>query len=376
MKSARKGRVFARPVVGFSLALQKTPKFLKKAKKTTKPLQKRNQNLMFSENKPIKPPKESAPLTARRRKAPKVEVLMPKEPQINHPKNLIQENSLNLEAKPIHEPVECPYHRYVKHEQAVYADRFSSLKRNAESGQNINDLCPICSKELGKDNVVILSCGHIVHRVCLSSFGRLSSLNSKPKCPVCHSVYQIIDLKIDPTMMDKCALKIQNVFRGYLVRRDFESIAPPGSYMLKRIIVKKAEKASNKLTTAMEHQNDAVDAMISSIDHELEWARNVMKSVEAQVQNVNWREVRNQIMMRNEWKCMIYLRIIDPNDCEITSCCHCFNRDCLNSWINYCLSVNNQPNCPECRAFFQHRKLREYRRPRRFADELDDILFS
>ena len=375
MKSARRGRVFTRPVVGYSLALQKTPKFLKKSKKSTKPLQQRNQNLIYSE-KPIKPPKEAAPISARRRKAPKVDILLPHEPPPKSPRIHQVEEQLQKSTRPSTNTVPEICIQCVKHEQPVYSARFSSLKRNAENGQNINDNCPICNKQLGTDNVVILSCGHIVHRICLTSFGRISSLNSKPKCPICHCVYQIDQLNIDPNKKEKCALLIQRVFRGYLVRRNLEQIAPPGSLMMKRIIVKKAEKASNKLTTAMEHQNDAVDAMINSIDHELEWARNVMRSVEAQVKEVNWKEVRNQILLRNEWRCTICLRIIDPNECEITSCGHCFHADCLNSWMNYCSSENNQPNCPECRAFFQHRKLREYHRPKRFADELDDILFN
>jgi hypothetical protein len=338
MRSSRKRRVFARPVVGYSLALQKTPKILRKSKKQAKQPLQQHPNLLLPIEKAVKPPKEDYPISARRKRPPPVELFKPREP---------------------------PY----------FIDRFSSLKRNAESGGCINQNCPICNKVLGENNVVILSCGHIVHNICLTSFGRASRL-SRPKCPICHMAYKVVELKIDPERLEKSAIKIQKVIRGFLVRIHVDRYAPKGSSLIKRWIIKKAEKASIKLSSAMERQSDVVDAIISSIDHELEWARGIMKSVEVQSRNINWRSVRSQIYARDTWECTICLQSIQRKDCEITSCGHCFHRDCLNSWLDYCSRENIQQSCPECRSFFQHRKLREYHRPAQFADELDEVLFN
>ena len=56
----------------------------------------------------------------------------------------------------------------------------------------------------------------------------------------------------------------------------------------------KAQKASTQLATAIDDQNDAVDAVLLSIDKELDWARNIMRSVDVKAQNINWDNLKSQ----------------------------------------------------------------------------------
>ena len=159
---------------------------------------------------------------------------------------------------------------------------------------------------------------------------------------------------------NKAATKIQKVFRGYLVRRNKDIDIPIGTSLRRRWIIKQAEIASSRLTDAMEYHNDAVDAMINSIDHELEWARNIMKAVEEREKDVDWSNIRSRIKKRNEFVCSICLQDIQPTECTITSCVHCFHTQCIHSWSKYCTDNGTQPNCPKCRSYYQSREFVEH----------------
>lgn len=336
MKSSRRAKVFTKPTVrpmfnNYNFVSVNSSKPIKKSKPQA---QSRNPNINFEMK--VKPPSENPPVSARRKRD---------NPYLLTPKD-----------------------------QPKYIDHLSTLKRKAETGNYLNDICPICKSKLGSDNLVILSCGHFVHHSCLSCFCRLTK-EKIPKCPVCHAVYKVIDLHINEKLLQSSAIKIQKVIRRYLIRKRIPEFAPTGSIMMKKWVVRQAERASSRLTSAMEHQNDCVDAIINSIDHELEWARSIMKSVEMRARDINWKEVRDKIIERNSFTCTICLREIDEDECEITSCGHCFHESCLNSWMDYCSHQNIQANCPECREFFQHRKLKEYRRPMQFSNAIDDLLF-
>lgn len=336
MKSSRRAKVFTKPTLrpmfnnyNFISINQSKP-----ARKNRAPAPPKELNAR-AEIK-IKPPDERPPISARRRR-------------------------------------ENPY-LLTPQDQPKYIDHFSTLKRKAENGNYMKESCPICKSKLGSDNLIILSCGHLVHHSCLSCFCRLTK-EKVPKCPVCHAVYKIIELHINEKELQKSALIIQKAIRKYLIRKRIPEFAPPGSIMMKKWVVRQAERASSRLTHAMEHQNDCVDAIINSIDHELEWARSIMKSVEIRAHDVDWKSIREKIVERNSFTCTICLREIEEDECEITSCGHCFHESCLSSWMDYCSHQNMQANCPECREFFQHRKLREYRRPVQYANRIDDLLF-
>ena len=216
--------------------------------------------------------------------------------------------------------------------------------------------CPICQERFGMENIVVLSCGHSVHMTCLMNFRRFTR-DREHLCPVCRQHYEFVELKPETEHFNRCALTIQRVFRGYSVRRRMKEFVEAGSPLHKRWLFSRAERASTKLASAIEDQSDAVDAILANIDKELDWARNVMKAVEVQQREVDWKRIRESVINTGCGTCPICLRDISTTDCSITSCNHNFHTQCLNAWVQFCRNAMNTPTCPCCRSVFQHRPL-------------------
>lgn len=54
--------------------------------------------------------------------------------------------------------------------------------------ENINDICPICIEDFGKDKIVKLDCNHIYHKSCLEMW----IINNKNKdCPYCRNIIEL-----------------------------------------------------------------------------------------------------------------------------------------------------------------------------------------
>jgi hypothetical protein len=174
---------------------------------------------------------------------------------------------------------------------------------------------------------------------------------------VCRLPYEFVKLKAEADHYQRCAVTIQRVYRGYLVRRNMRKLTEPGTLLYKRWILARAEKASTRLASAIEDQSDAVDAILATIDRELDWARNVMKSVEERAKDIDWKTIKDSYFGREMSPCPICLREIQKEECTLTSCCHGFHTQCLVSWIQFCRNADQTPTCPCCRSPFQHRPL-------------------
>lgn len=213
--------------------------------------------------------------------------------------------------------------------------------------------CPICQECFGMENIVVLSCGHTVHVVCLMSFRRFTR-DKEHRCPVCRQQYEFVRMKAETEHFNRCAMTIQRVFRGYLVRRRLKDYVQPGSPLHRRWVLSRAERASNRLACAIEDQSDAVDAILANIEKELDWARNIMKAVEERGKTVDWATIRSAIAKKGALTCPICLRMIRNEECTITSCSHFFHKQCIAAWIQFCSNAGNNTICPCCRGAFQH----------------------
>lgn len=320
-------------------------------------------------------------------------ILKPNSPrfQSNHQKNV--RCSLNCQAsEPIlqhqfHPEQCCPSPRFKPHPPSidkpliqiappsepcpVSARRFSSNrapsnlssifditlhKANIEKGLYIKHKCALCDKRFSLNDLSILTCGHIFHAECLMIFRK----NSNPRnhfCPTCHQLYHIIEIKAQNVYPNIAAVLIQKHIRGYIFRQHIGETAPAGSIMHKKWVLSRAKTASILLVDAIETQSDAVDAILASIDKELDWARNVMNAVEIHEKEIDWESVKQKIVARGCGTCPICLREITCNNCMMTSCEHSFHPECLKQWLSVCEDQNNATTCPVCRSPFQFRRL-------------------
>ena len=241
-------------------------------------------------------------------------------------------------------------------------NEYINLKESIIKGKHINDICSICHEKLGRDDVALTSCYHIFHYNCLIAFRELS-IPTKQKCPKCKSKYTFEVINMEKVFQNASAIKIQKVVRGFLLRRKLEFILPQDSSMYNKIMSRKTKENNTKLIDVVENQSDAVDAILTSINQELEWSRSLMKAIEIKEKVVDWDSIRKEIKTKGLGTCSICLREIKENECTITSCKHCFHTKCLNQWTHYCSRNEKLQNtCPVCRSFYQTEKFIAHKR--------------
>ncbi|KAK8885007.1 hypothetical protein M9Y10_044135 [Tritrichomonas musculus] len=231
-------------------------------------------------------------------------------------------------------------------------------KANVEKGLYLKKTCTLCNKCFSFNDLTILTCGHIFHSECLMDLRK----NSNPRnhtCPTCRQLYHFFEIKAKDAYPHVAAVLIQKHFRGFIFRQRLGEIAPNGSTMHKKWVLSRAKTASILLVDAIETQSDAVDAILASIDKELDWARNVMNAVDVQEREINWENVKQKIVARGCGSCPICLREVEFNDCMMTSCEHFFHTECLKQWLSVCQHQNTATTCPVCRSPFQFRRLFE-----------------
>lgn len=239
------------------------------------------------------------------------------------------------------------------------------ITRDIEAGMYLKRVCMLCKSNFFYSKIAVLSCGHVCHSECLREFRK----NSNPRnhcCPFCRKSYHFIDVYPENAYPRLAANLIQRVFRGYMVRKTVGDIAPPGSILHRKWVLGRAQTASTMLVSAIENQSDVVDAILASIDKELDWARTVMNAVEVQEREIDWADVKCKVLQRGCGNCSICLRNINSDECSVTSCEHCFHQKCLSQWMQFCQREDTTVLCPVCRSAFQHRPLYGYKE--NFAD--------
>ena len=237
-------------------------------------------------------------------------------------------------------------------------EQFETVKIDAQKRGFFNQSCPICLEPFGPDNLVLLSCSHLLHATCLMNFRKFAREHfSDQRCPVCRSHYEFVEVHAEGAYNTRCATSIQRVFRGFLIRSHMNEFAPKGSLLSRRWVMAKVTNASDRLVNAIDRQSDAVDAMLSAIDADLEYSRQVMKAAEMQGQTIDWENVRKSAISRGIGECPVCLRLMKQEDSSVTSCGHVFHTHCLQSWLSFCSGSDKPPTCPVCRGLFQWKTL-------------------
>ena len=88
------------------------------------------------------------------------------------------------------------------------------------SKERDENVCAICLEEFKNLDQVILSCSHIFHKNCLSSFEKFSK---EKTCPICRKEsYEKKQYKYNQEKYRRvCVVRIQKHMRGYLGRKQF-----------------------------------------------------------------------------------------------------------------------------------------------------------
>lgn len=294
-----------------------------------------------------------------------IAITKPKSPRHHSPRQTkpVSLNSLcvdrNMSPKPPEDIPLLSSRRTVKPAIIEYDFSFE-IAKDIEDGKYLKRVCMLCKKNFFYSKIAILSCGHVCHSSCLREFRK----NSNPRnhcCPFCRKSYHFVDVYPEHAYHKLAANLIQRIFRGFIVRKAIGDIAPPGSILHRKWVLGRAQTASTMLVSAIENQSDVVDAILASIDKELDWARTVMNAVEVQEMEIDWADVKCKVLQRGCGNCSICLQNIKSDECSVTSCEHCFHQKCLSQWLRFCQKEDSTALCPVCRSAFQYRPLYGYK---------------
>ncbi|KAJ3339422.1 hypothetical protein HDU93_008237 [Gonapodya sp. JEL0774] len=145
--------------------------------------------------------------------------------------------------------------------------------------------CPICQEEWGMRGQVVLSCSHLFHQACLSSYERHVSA---PRCPLCRMenyTARIVHLS-SHVNLHKSATLVQSIWRGYLARRAYlihrAHNAPRHPILLRKWLDERALCESRRLREKVETERQGLMKFLAKVDEDVQKSRKeIWESIEA-----------------------------------------------------------------------------------------------
>jgi hypothetical protein len=263
--------------------------------------------------------------------------------------------------------------------------QWEAVEQQAKARHEHKGLCPICKEMLGKTTAVILSCSHLFHKSCLSSFEKHAG---KKVCPICRK--QAYDSKhfseTETYYREYSATKIQSAYRGHRARNLFRALRklhPPTHPLVRRKYFGEQLSAINsQMESQMDrHQRDLED-LFQSIDQQVEASREAVKQFklkqrgtqdarEAEYKQLQeedsktvdeWRRVKQLAYLRQDQDCPICLHEFTARrELCILTCSHVFHVRCIAAFEAF--DIRPHPVCPLCRSEYTrtrfYHKLRE-----------------
>lgn len=253
-------------------------------------------------------------------------------------------------------------------------EEWQKVKIKSNDRMDSDQPCVICKQEFGTQDQVLLSCSHVFHRTCLQSFERFSS--GGKTCPMCRK--ELYETRVihegRKLWQQKCAIKIQAAWRGYIVRSWYlklrQSVPPNDPMLRKKFYEGKLHSITDRLVKSVE--NMEVEAFLSEIDKSVEESRRVMRFVGegcfTTMSETDWERVHKQAQDRFSSECPIcFINLclenhsstdvhkcsLDEKDQKVRpavllSCSHIFHKKCLEAFEE--LSLNSANICPVCRS--------------------------
>jgi len=108
-------------------------------------------------------------------------------------------------------------------------EAWNAIKQRSNEREDSNCPCAICQEDFGLGQQVLLSCSHVFHRACLTTFEKYVSHNHNGSdhrtCPICRRTQYEKRIIYEGAKIHraKCAARIQAAWRGYIVRQWYKS---------------------------------------------------------------------------------------------------------------------------------------------------------
>eukprot|EP01112_Ceratiomyxa_fruticulosa_P000271 TRINITY_DN1025_c0_g3_i3.p1 TRINITY_DN1025_c0_g3~~TRINITY_DN1025_c0_g3_i3.p1 ORF type:complete len:435 (+),score=81.18 TRINITY_DN1025_c0_g3_i3:44-1348(+) len=199
-------------------------------------------------------------------------------------------------------------------------DEWLKIKKKSDNRKDSYMPCVICQDDFGMDEQVLLSCSHVFHKICLSSFERFSKERDRPllQCPLCRkrNYQKALINEGKKITIEQSVIKIQSVWRGYKARKLFkfmkETIPPKSPTHRKAFYERKLTSLTDKLIDALDRQHARVESSLLSMDDQVAQARSYLDSLDTNKMNkvastVDWILVREKALARGIGECPICL---------------------------------------------------------------------
>ncbi|XP_036378790.1 RING finger protein 32 [Megalops cyprinoides] len=246
-------------------------------------------------------------------------------------------------------------------------DEWNRVKLRSVNEGDSSQPCVICREEFRLQPQVLLSCSHVFHRVCLEAFEKFSG---RKCCPMCRRRQYETRVIHDGARLyrQKCAIRIQACWRGYVVRkwyRDIRKTVPPKDKHLRRKFFEGKFQELND--SFVQSCNTNIEEFLQAIDSAVASSRNVFHDFEkhhiSDLKEEDWQKIQEKAVQRDIQDCPICLAPLCASGTEtrerkkegrpvlLLSCSHLFHLCCLEAFERFCLE--DQPVCPLCRSRYQ-----------------------
>ncbi|OQR93571.1 hypothetical protein ACHHYP_20098 [Achlya hypogyna] len=200
-------------------------------------------------------------------------------------------------------------------------------------------LCSICREPFGVAAKVILSCSHLFHHACLSSFERFMRTSARV-CPLCRK----------HNYEKKATTRGEAAFRHLRASGDGSRGPDTPTYCTELCSI------SSRIVRAMDKRADSIDALLAEFDKSVSLSRSVFSSNNAPVEDT-WGDALRKVWAteRDEKECPICLNAIESKAVTLLSCSHLLHSDCLCAFEAF--NIYEVHLCPVCRGQYTSRPL-------------------
>ncbi|EQC42470.1 hypothetical protein, variant [Saprolegnia diclina VS20] len=160
-------------------------------------------------------------------------------------------------------------------------NQWEDVEQQAEARGDAEYPCSICREPFGVHAKVLLSCSHMFHHTCLTSFERFLRTTDRV-CPLCRK--QNYEKKATQSgeahFRSICARRLQARIRGWLARRRYTSLlahyykqgyGDPRRRSL--FYASKVSAISSRIVRAMKARADSIDALLAEFDESMSRSR-------------------------------------------------------------------------------------------------------
>ncbi|KAL1511593.1 hypothetical protein AB1Y20_006387 [Prymnesium parvum] len=245
---------------------------------------------------------------------------------------------------------------------------WEAIAARSREAEESRQPCVICCDDFRTQKQVLLSCGHVFHRECLTSWERHSRSRV---CPVCRKQhYRKRSLHDGANLYrGECATRLQAHFRGYRARKMHgAAIRRLNPARQRRYCEDRLSSLTDRLVGRLDAQHDELDAFFAQLDSSVAASRLAIHAPP-----VAWPHVEASARRRGFSDCPVCLAAFGPHDrIALLSCSHAFHERCIDSFERFSLSP--LCTCPVCRASYSRQTiaLHEGAPPPPLAEECAD----